>query len=126
MKTVLGQINGYNNLDYIACWFAKAAKYIEGTTSQFSFVSTNSITQGTQVAILWPHILELLEIGFCHQSFKWSNHAKGNAGVTCIIVGVRNGSKKTKFIYTGNIKREAENISPYLADTNTLYINSRR
>ncbi|MCP4264022.1 MAG: class I SAM-dependent DNA methyltransferase [Candidatus Brocadiaceae bacterium] len=114
VKMVLGHIKGCNNLDYIACWFVKAAKYIEETTSQFAFVSTNSISQGTQVAILWPHILKSLENGFAHQSFKWSNNAKGNAGVTCIIVGVRNTSKKPKFIYKNNVRRETKNISPYL------------
>lgn len=103
-----GQVTGQANRHSPSNLFGGVHGWLlEGTTSQFSFVSTNSISQGTQVPILWPHILELLESGFCHQSLKWSNHAKENAGVTCIIVG-------------------AKNINPYLADTNTLYINNRR
>ena len=97
VRKVLGTIKGYNNLDYIACWFVKATKYIALGTAQFAFVSTNSISQGTQVAIIWPHILKSLEIGFAHQSFKWTNNARGNAGVICVIIGVRNFSKKNKF-----------------------------
>ncbi len=126
VKSVLGHLKGYNNLDYIACWFVKAANYILDSKAQFAFVSTNSICQGTQVAILWPEILNKLELGFAHQSFSWANNAKGNAGVTCIIVGVRNFSSEIKLIYKDNIERTVKNISPYLASTKTYFINNRR
>src|SRR5699024_4011613 len=76
----------YKSLDYISIWFYKGAKYMEGKNAQMAFVSTNSICQGEQVSITWPRILNRnIEIGFAHQSFKWTNNAKGNAGVTVII-----------------------------------------
>lgn len=126
VKKVLGHLQNYNNLDYIACWFLKASEYIIKSTAQFAFVSTNSISQGAQVAIIYPPILDSLEIGFAHQSFKWTNNAKGNAGVTCVIIGIRNKSKISKFIYKDSIKKEVNNISPYLSPTDTFYINERR
>jgi len=70
-------------LDYIAVWFYQGAKYIENTKSSYAFVSTNSICQGEQVGILWPLILNHnVEISFAVTSFKWTNNAKGQAGVT--------------------------------------------
>jgi len=126
VKCVLGNVKGYNNLDYISCWFIKAEKYIEKSLSQYAFVSTNSICQGTQVAILWPHILKDSEIGFAYQSFKWTNNAKSNAGVTCIIVGVRKITNGSKFLYKDCVKREVKNITPYLSTGDTFYICNRR
>ncbi len=126
VKIVLGHIKGYNNLDYIACWFVKAAEYILSSTAQFAFVSTNSISQGTQVATLWPHLLKELEIGFACQSFKWSNNAKSNAGVTCVVVGIRNASKKQKQLFKGQICYRAENINPYLIDSENIFIEDRK
>lgn len=115
------------NLDYISCWFIKAAKYIRSSKCEFSFVSTNSICQGEQVAILWPIVLKQgLEIGFVHKSFKWTNSAQGNAGVICIVVGVRNTSKKIKKIYDDNISYDVKRISPYLIDGPTVYVEKER
>ena len=72
-----------------------------------AFVSTNSICQGEQVARIWPCILaDKIEIGFAHRSFKWTNNAKDNAGVTVIIVGLRNKSNKPKFIYMTVLKKK--------------------
>ena len=77
MTIVFKRIKSHSNLDYIACWFYKAAKYIENINSKYAFVSTNSINQGEQVAILWPHILNYgLEIDFAYQSFKWQTMPK--------------------------------------------------
>jgi N-6 DNA Methylase len=127
MKRVAGHINGHNNLDYIACWFLKGAAYIRESHAQFAFVSTNSVCQGEQVALLWPHVLQGgLEISFAHQSFKWTNNAKGNAGVTCAIIGVRPGSNQPKIIFHQGVRRAAKNISPYLVDAGNQFINSRR
>ena len=81
--------SNYKKQDYISCWFFKAAQYISDT-SMFAFVTTNSLCQGGQVEILWPKIFDLgVEIGFAHKSFKWTNNAKGNAGVICSIIGIR-------------------------------------
>lgn len=126
MGFVFNTIRGYNNMDYIACWFYKSKEYISGLNAKAAFVSTNSICQGEQVALLWPHILsDLVEIDFAYHSFKWTNNAKGNAGVTVIIVGLRNVSKSTKFIFDGDIKRFAKNINAYLLDSANVYISSR-
>lgn len=116
----------YKNLDYVSIWFYKGAKYIEGRNAQLAFVSTNSVCQGEQVSLLWPRILnENIEIGFAHQSFKWVNNAKGNAGVTVIILGLRNKSNRPKYLFNQNIKKEAKNINAYLIDGQEIYIFPR-
>ena len=77
----------YKNLDYVACWFLKATDYINSHNIRVSFVSTNSITQGEQVASLWPLIFsKSIDIQFAYKSFKWTNNARGNAGVTCSLL----------------------------------------
>lgn len=126
MINVFKDIKGYKNLDYISCWFLLAAKYIQKTSSQISFVSTNSITQGEQVIALWPHLIKLdLEIGFAYKSFKWANFAKNNAGVTCVIINLRNISNKNKYLYENETIKKVKNINPYLIDTNSNVMVSR-
>lgn len=117
-------INDYKSLDYVSIWFYKGAKYIEKNNAKLAFVSTNSICQGEQIAITWPRILnDDIEIGFAYESFKWSNHAKGNAGVTVIIVGLRNKSNDFKYLYNNsNRKRTVKNINPYLYDAPNVYV----
>lgn len=114
MALVFKGINGYKSLDYIACWFMAGVRYINKTTAQLAFVSTNSICQGEQVAALWSNVINKVEIGFAHQSFKWENNAKGNAGVTCVIIGLRNPSAKVKVLFKEDAKSMVKNISPYL------------
>ena len=126
MAIVFNGINGYNNMDYISCWFYKAKKYIEGVNAKFAYVSTNSICQGEQVALLWPHLIsDKIEIGFAYHSFKWTNNAKGNAGVTVIIVGLRNVSNEPKYLFDGNLRKQAKNINPYLFDFTNIIITGR-
>lgn len=116
----------YKSLDYVSIWFYKGSKYIEGFNAQLAFVSTNSICQGLLVALTWQRILNKnIEIGFAHQSFKWINNAKANAGVTVIIVGLRNTSNKPKWLFTEGIAKEAKNINAYLLDSSNIYINSQ-
>src|SRR5690606_27488236 len=87
MKFALSYLSGFQSLDYIAVWFHKGANYIKGNNAKCAFVSTNSICQGEQVAPFWTSIISSnLEIDFAHQSFKWTNNAKGNAGVTVVII----------------------------------------
>jgi len=128
MKFVFnGKLQGFNDLDYIAAWFYKAGKFIESANAKYAFVSTNSICQGSQVASLWPNILnEKLELDFVHQSFKWSNNAKAKAAVIVIIVGLRNCSNKPKFIFNKSLKTSVRNISPYLVEGENVYVCSRR
>ena len=116
----------FGELDYIACWFILAGQYIKGTHTKFAFVTTNSICQGLQVALLWKRVLvHGNEIAFAVSSFKWKNNAKYNAGVTVAIVGVANATyiTKRKIFNEGNVHL-ACNISPYLIDAPTIYVSS--
>jgi hypothetical protein len=113
----------YKKLDYITAWFIKGANYILQHNAQFAFVSTNSICQGEQVALLWPAIFDNnLEIGIAHTSFKWNNNAKANAGVTVIIVGIRNNSKVEKHLFSESKKIKALNINAYLANAKNIIV----
>lgn len=127
MAIVFNGIDGYKNLDFIAAWFYKGAKYIHDTNAQYSFVSTNSVCQGEQVALLWPLIFNLnLEIDNAYTSFKWKNNAKDNAGVTVIIVCVRNiNQHKVKYLFYDNRKHLIRNINPYLTEGDNLIIHKR-
>ena len=126
LRKILAGLKGMNSLDYISCWFYKSAKYIENTTYECSLVTTNSFCQGEQVSLFWPSIFKLnIEIGFAYQSFKWTNNAKGNAGVTCIIVNLRCSSKKYKTIYNNGLSRKVDNITPYVTANNTVFVFKR-
>ncbi len=123
LAAVFSGIKRYKNLDYIGCWFLLGARYIHRVEGQLAFVTTNSISQGEQVSILWPHIFALgLEIGFAHQSFKWSNSAKGNAGVTCVIVGLRKESSHGKYLIDDSIRQLTGNVSPYLVAARNVFV----
>ncbi|WP_187106172.1 class I SAM-dependent DNA methyltransferase [Fusobacterium polymorphum] len=130
LENVLKDINGYKKLDYITSWFYLGAKYIKGTKSELAFVSTNSICQGEQVAYLWKPLLNMIDISFAYTSFKWKNNAKHNAGVTVIIVGIKDKNKeKIKNIYIEDkeeefSKKEVKNINPYLADGENIIIEN--
>ncbi|WP_010177159.1 DNA methyltransferase [Aquimarina agarilytica] len=115
----------YKSLDYVASWFYKGANYIKGFNAKCAFVSTNSICQGLLVGLIWDRILSSeIEISFAYQSFKWTNNAKGNAGVTVIIVGLRNISNKSKYLFKDKFKKVAKNINPYLLDAPNLVVRS--
>lgn len=123
MEYVFKGIKGFNNLDYIACWFFKGAKYIKGSKAQYAFVSTNSICQGEQVSLLWPEIYKCdLCIHFAHTSFKWTNNAKYNAGVTCVIVGVSDKEIKNKRLFHEDSYNIVEHINPYLSAANEVIV----
>lgn len=125
MAKAIGNVIAYNNLDYIASWFVKGAMYISNNNSQLAFVSTNSICQGEQVAILWPFIFKNnINISFAYNSFKWTNNAKYNAGVTCVILGL-SSKKRKKYIYTKDKTIEVDEIGPYLINGNTRIVTKR-
>jgi hypothetical protein len=126
MDFVFNKLKKYRDLDYINCWVYKGAEYIKGLNAKCAFVTTNSICQGQQVPLIWPHILSKgIEIDFAHQSFKWTNNAKGNAGVTVIIVGLRNLSSEPKYLFTDNFRKLAKNINPYLLDSSNTIVSGR-
>lgn len=114
-------------LDYILCWFRLGVKYIQGSNAKCAFVATNSITQGEQVSAFWPRILkDGVEISFAYSSFRWSNNAKYNAGVTCVIIGIESGNCiNKKKIYSETQARSVQNISPYLREDDNTIIGSK-
>ncbi len=125
VELVFNNEKGCDNLDYIACWFLLGSQYIKGTRAKYAFVSTNSICQGLQVSLLWPHIFQNnQEIFFAHHSFKWTNNAKYNAGVTCVIVGVREVAKGNKYLFDGDKARMVSNINPYLTEGSDVVVQS--
>lgn len=127
MAKVFHEIKDYKNLDYVACWFYMGSQYIKNTNTELAFVSTNSIVQGDQVGLLWPHILNnSLEIGFAHKSFKWGNNAKGKAAVICVILSLRSINKKEKYIINNGFKKRVNNIGPYLNEGNSTIVYKRR
>lgn len=117
----------YKKLDYISGWFVKGAKYIQKTNAELSFVTTNSITQGEQVSLLWAKLLTVVQIKFAYTSFKWTNNAKNNAGVFVEIIGLINNKLPTKkYIFNSYSKKIAQNISPYiLNERNIIVVPSR-
>lgn len=115
----------YKKLDYIACWFNLAAKYL-GDHTKVSFVTTTSICQGTQVAMLWPRVFnERVEIFFAYAPFKWSNNARDNAGVTCTVIGLRRPGPRPKFIYVKGVRNQVKHINAYLVEGPDVVVQKR-
>lgn len=126
MQIALADVKDKKGVDYIAAWFWKGAKYIKDSKAKYAFVTTNSISQGEQVAMLWEPIFDLgLEIMFARTSFKWSNNAKYNAAVTVAIVGVQNttNGKKLLFRERENKALSVENINPYLSASDNVIVS---
>lgn len=132
MKEVFNGLKGIGDLDYVAAWYKLSFEYLLGTNIKCAFVSTNSITQGLQVSVLWKDLIERgLSINFAHTTFKWNNEAKGKAAVYCVIVGFSNLNEKEKklFIYE-DVSGEpylqiVKVINPFLVAAKNLFLNSR-
>ncbi|MGL4943410.1 MAG: DNA methyltransferase [Thermoguttaceae bacterium] len=120
-------------LDYVTCWYKKAAEYIQGTKIECAFISTKSICQGEAVAPLWKLLFNTygLKINFAHQTFKWSNEARGKAAVLCVIVGFSTSDRPEKklFLYdtVTSEPRAAvvKQINAYLVDAPNVIVESR-
>jgi hypothetical protein len=126
-EPVMNRIKGSGVLDFVAAWYVKATDYMRSAVDEvaprLAFVSTNSITQGEQVGVLWSWMLaQGIHIQFAHRTFSWSNEAKGNAAVHCVIVGFGLEDRNEKIIFEyAEIKGDplavsAKNINPYLVD----------
>lgn len=142
MEMIFAGVKGAGVLDYVTAWYIKSAKYLEKYQSvesdlpktKVAFVSTNSISQGEQVGILWNELFNNYKskIHFAHRTFKWGNEAKGNAAVHVIIIGFSNFDINEKLIYVyEDIKGEpheltARNINPYLVEGKDNFISSRK
>lgn len=138
MDLVCGSIKNNGLLDYVCAWYVKASQYINSRVeaclnpTKVAFVSTNSITQGEQVGILWNYLLkQKIKIHFAHRTFKWSNEARGQAAVYCVIIGFSNFDVPGKYIYDYETPKsephliKAKNINPYLIDAADLVMDSR-
>lgn len=128
LKNVFQNLKKCGELDYVSAWYKKAADFMGNSRVRTAFVSTNSITQGEQVAILWKHLIKdkKMKIDFAYRTFKWHNEAKGNAAVYCVIIGFSNNYVETKkVIFSEDNKIKATNISPYLIDAPYVWIESR-
>ncbi|AII52386.1 class I SAM-dependent DNA methyltransferase [Hymenobacter sp. APR13] len=126
------KLQGAGVLDYVAAWYLKAAQYVQNTAIRVALVSTNSITQGEQVSILWGEMLRLgVHIQFAHRTFKWSNEARGNAQVFCVIVGFGQDALPVRRLFDYATPRsepqelKVKNINPYLVDAENVIVGKR-
>ena len=134
VEIIFKGIKGSGVMDYVACWYVKAAQIIQNTKTKVAFVSTNSISQGEQVNILWNLLFNYykVKIHFAHRTFSWRNEAKGNAAVHCIIVGFANYDSNNKRIFEYNdIKGEpheikVKNINPFLVEGKDITVENRK
>ena len=141
MDLVCSSIKNRGLLDYVCAWYVKASQYLNNNhrrveaclnPTNVAFVSTNSITQGEQVGVLWNYLLKQnIKIHFAHRTFKWSNEARGQAAVYCVIIGFSDIEVTEKFIYDYETPKsephliKAKNINPYLIDAADLVMESR-
>jgi type I restriction-modification system DNA methylase subunit len=133
MKLVCGHIENYGILDYVCCWYVKAAEYIKDSQIKVGFVSTNSITQGEQVGILWDYLInkKKVKIHFAHRTFRWFNLARGRAQVYVVIIGFASFDTKLKLLYDYQTPSsepmlvEAKNINPYLVNQGDIILKNR-
>ncbi|MDO8845901.1 MAG: hypothetical protein Q7V32_16345 [Methylicorpusculum sp.] len=121
-------------LDFVAAWYRKTADYMaDNPTIKAAFVSTNSITQGEQVSVLWSDLLRRgVKIHFAHRTFQWSSEARGKAAVHCVIIGfaLHDAADKRIFDYETSQAEahevKAKNINPYLVDAPSVLLEKRR
>jgi N-6 DNA Methylase len=139
MELIFAGVKGAGVLDYVAAWYIKAAQYMQqhnqvsDTLTRCAFVSTNSISQGEQVSILWNELFNKykIKIHFAHRTFKWGNEARANAAVHVVIIGFANFDINDKRIFEyENIKAEpheikVKNINPYLVEGKDEFVTRR-
>ncbi len=116
-------------IDYVAAWYFKASQYMQGTRVRCALVSTNSITQGEQVADVWKPLYDRfgIHIDFAHRTFRWDSESNQKAHVHCVIVGFSCAdNSKGKRLFTGERLQLVENINPYLIEAPDVFIESRK
>ena len=115
------------NLDYVCCWYKKAADLMKDTHIRTALVSTNSVTQGECVALLWKPLFEMgVHIDFAHRTFRWDSEASSKAQVHCVIVGFSLAPNDTpRAIYTDDRPQIVSNINGYLIDADDVFVDSR-
>ena len=128
MEIAFHDLKKHGKLDYVASWYQKAADYMQGTKIRAAFVSTNSITQGESVGILWGFLFEKkhVEIQFAYRTFVWVSEAKNQAAVHCVIIGFTcYSSKEEKILYDGDRYKKVAHINGYLIDAPDIFVQSR-
>jgi hypothetical protein len=132
LRAVFASENAVGTLDFVACWYIKAVRLIQNSTAKVGFVSTNSISQGEQVGILWKELWKhKVFIHFAHNTFRWNNEAPGVAAVHCVILGFAAFDVKEKWLfdYSDDITGEPQiskvkALNPYLVEApNVLILN---
>ncbi len=115
------------NLDYVCCWYKKAAEMMDGTSIRAALVSTNSVTQGETVANLWKPLFEAgVHIDFAYRTFRWDSEASDKAHVHCVIVGFSTApTDKPKMLYFEGEAKQVGNINGYLLDADDVFVESR-
>lgn len=116
------------NLDYVSCWYKKATEMMHHSKIRTALVSTNSITQGEQVAILWkPLFEEGVHIDFAYRTFRWDSEASNRANVHCVIIGFSiSNNLAEKIIFTGNQRQSVKHINAYLLDGDDIFVENRK
>ena len=126
--SVWGNIKNIGNVDYVSCWYKKAANLMKNSNVKTALVSTNSITQGEQVAIMWKPLMEMgVKINFAYRTFRWDSESTQKAHVHCVIVGFSydNETNKGKRIFNSDGTVDiAKNINGYLIDSKDIFIEN--
>ena len=129
VENLFGQIKDVQDLDYVCCWYKKAAQLMQNSHTRTGFVSTNSICQGSQVPILWNVLLNdfHVHINFAYQTFKWNSEASEKAAVHCVIIGFSTDEVKNKYLFTSSGKmQQVSSISPYLFEGDNTFAVSQK
>lgn len=115
------------NLDYVCCWYKKAADFMNNTAIRSALVSTNSVSQGESVANLWKPLFQAgVHIDFAHRTFRWDSEAKIKAHVHCVIIGFSTAPNPApKVLYTSDRNQIVQNINGYLLDAENVFVESR-
>ncbi len=127
INTIFADWKNVGNLDYVSCWYKKAADYIEKQNIKVALVSTNSVSQGDAVPTLWKNLFASgIHIDFAYQTFRWDSEASSKAHVHCVIIGFSKGaiSKELK-IYSGDDVSIAHHINAYLFDSPDIFVEAR-
>ncbi len=129
VENLFGRIKDVQDLDYVCCWYKKAAQLMQNSHTRTGFVSTNSICQGSQVPILWNVLFNdfQMKINFAYQTFKWNSEASEKAAVHCVIIGFSTGEVKNKYLFTSSgQKQQVSTISPYLFEGDNTFVVSQK
>ena len=127
IQIVFGGWQNLGNLDYVTCWYKRAADFIRGRKIRCAFVSTNSVCQGDSIGALWKNLFaDGIHIDFAHRTFKWLSDSENMAHVHCVVVGFsRAANVKPKKIFVDGVARTADNINAYLVDGEDIFVESR-